>query len=78
MNDEPDAPRRPLYVEDERGRILHRAEPLMFILALLVIPAVVLEEARSEALRDAAFVLYVVIWVGFAVEPLENASRPLA
>lgn len=59
---------RPFHEEDERGRILHRAEPVMFVLALLVVPAIVLEEAGSEALRDVAFALNVVIWVGFATE----------
>jgi hypothetical protein len=33
------------YVEEPNGRIRHRAEPLLLVLALLVIPALVLEEA---------------------------------
>jgi voltage-gated potassium channel len=40
----------------------------MFALALLVVPAIVLEETSSDALPAVAFVLNLVIWLGFAVE----------
>jgi voltage-gated potassium channel len=50
------------------GRIEHRAEPVMLVLALLVIPAIVLEQAASDELREAAFALNVLIWVGFSAE----------
>jgi hypothetical protein len=56
------------YVEERNGRIHHRAERLILVLALLVIPAIVLEETSSDALQAVAFVLNVVIWVGFATE----------
>ncbi len=58
----------PFYNEKPDGRIEHRAEPLMLVLALLVIPAIVLEEASANWLRSVAFGLNVVIWVGFASE----------
>jgi len=56
------------YSEEPNGRIRHRAEPLILVLALLVVPAIVLEETSSDALQRVAFVLNVVIWVGFAAE----------
>ena len=59
---------RAFYVERPDGRIEHRAEPVMIALALLIIPAIVLEEAGSAAVRDAAYVLNVAIWLGFAAE----------
>jgi voltage-gated potassium channel len=59
---------RDFYREEPSGRIRHRAEPLILVLALLVIPAIVLEETSSDALKAVAFVLNVVIWVGFAAE----------
>jgi voltage-gated potassium channel len=59
---------RDFYTEEPSGRIRHRAEPLMLVLALLVIPAIILEETSSDALQSVAFVLNVVIWVGFAAE----------
>src|SRR6266545_2799367 len=42
------------YVEEPSGRIHHRAEPLILVLALLVVPAIVLEETSSDALQAAA------------------------
>jgi voltage-gated potassium channel len=59
---------RPFYTERPDGRIEHRAEPVMLILALLVIPAIVLEEASASWVRNVATALNVVIWVGFAAE----------
>ena len=59
---------RDFYTEEPSGRIHHRAEPLILVLALLVVPAIVLEETSSDALQAVAFVLNVVIWVGFAAE----------
>jgi voltage-gated potassium channel len=56
------------YSEEPNGRIRHRAEAVMFVLALLVVPAIVLEETSSDTLQAVAFVLNVVIWVGFASE----------
>jgi len=41
---------------------------VILVLALLVVPAIVLEETSSDALQAVALVLNVVIWVGFAVE----------
>jgi voltage-gated potassium channel len=58
----------PFYVERQDGGIEHRAEPLMLVLALLVIPALVLEASHSMAATRAGFALNVVIWAGFAVE----------
>jgi voltage-gated potassium channel len=60
--------RRRFYVEEPNGRIRHRAEPVMLVLALLVVPAIVLEETSSDALKAVALALNVLIWVGFAVE----------
>jgi voltage-gated potassium channel len=56
------------YAEEPDGRIRHRGEPVMFVLALLVVPAIVLEETSSHALQAVAFALNLVIWVGFAAE----------
>lgn len=40
----------------------------MLLLALLVVPAIVLEETASATLRAVAFGLNVAIWIGFAAE----------
>jgi voltage-gated potassium channel len=56
------------YVEEPNGRIVHRGEPVMLVLALLVVPAIVLEETASATLRAVAFGLNVAIWIGFAAE----------
>jgi voltage-gated potassium channel len=40
----------------------------MLVLALLVVPAIIFDEASSDTLQAVAFVLNVVIWVGFALE----------
>jgi voltage-gated potassium channel len=40
----------------------------MIVLALLVVPAIVLEETSSDTLQAVAFLLNIVIWVGFAAE----------
>ncbi len=61
-------PVRDFYSEEPNGRIHHRAEPMILVLALLVVPAIVLEEASSDALQTVAFALNIVIWVGFAAE----------
>ena len=58
----------PFYCELPNGRIEHRAEPVIFFLALLVIPAIILEEASTASLRTAATVLNITIWLGFAAE----------
>lgn len=58
----------PFYRELANGRIEHRAEPVVLVLALLVIPAIVLEEASDASVRAAALTLNVVIWAGFALE----------
>jgi hypothetical protein len=42
------------YVEEPSGRIRHRAEPVLLLLALLVIPALVLEESSSGELQAIA------------------------
>jgi voltage-gated potassium channel len=59
---------QPFYREAPNGRIEHRAEPAMLVLALLIIPALLMEDASSPELRTAASVLNVVIWLGFVVE----------
>jgi voltage-gated potassium channel len=56
------------YFEEPGGRVVHRAEAVMLVLALLVVPAIVLEETASATLRAFAFALNVLIWVGFAAE----------
>src|SRR5690349_12649058 len=56
------------YSEDRSGRIEHKAEPIMVALALLVIPAVALEQISSSTLHDLAFGLNLLIWVGFTIE----------
>ena len=56
------------YRELPSGHVEHRAEPMVLILALLVIPAIVLEEASASWLRTTATTLNVVIWLGFAAE----------
>lgn len=62
------AAERPLYRELPNGRIEHAAEPVVLILALLVIPAIMLGEAAATWLRTAALVLNIAIWIGFAAE----------
>jgi hypothetical protein len=69
--------RERFHVEEPNGRIRHRAEPVMFALALLVVPAIVLEETSTDALQSVAFVLNLVIWIGFAAE-LTSSSPPLS
>ena len=59
---------RDFYREEPSGRIRHRAEPLILVLALLVIPAIVFEETSSGALQNVAFFLNIIIWLGFAAE----------
>jgi voltage-gated potassium channel len=59
---------QPFYRELPSGRIEHRAEALVLVLALLVIPAIVLEEASADWLRTLALGLNIFIWVGFALE----------
>jgi voltage-gated potassium channel len=56
------------YREQADGRITHSAEWVMLVLALLVVPAVVLEASSSHALHAASFVLDLLIWIGFALE----------
>ena len=58
----------PFYRELPDGRIEHRAEPLIFVLALLVIPAIIFEEATASWLRTTATVMNITIWLGFAAE----------
>jgi hypothetical protein len=41
---------------------------MMLVLALLVIPAIVLEETASATLRGVAIGLNGVIWIGFFAE----------
>jgi voltage-gated potassium channel len=59
---------RPFYTEKPDGRIEHRAELAMFALALLVIPAILFEEASAPWLRSVGMGLNVIIWLGFATE----------
>jgi voltage-gated potassium channel len=59
---------RDFYTEQPNGRIRHRAEPLILVLALLVVPAIILEETSSDTLQAVALVLNIVIWIGFALE----------
>jgi voltage-gated potassium channel len=59
---------RPFYIERADGRIEHRAEPLMLVLALLVIPAIVLEEASNSTMRSLGWTLNAAIWLGFVAE----------
>jgi voltage-gated potassium channel len=59
---------RPFYRELPNGRIEHRAEPVILVLALLVIPAFLLEQGRSDWVRDIALGLNTFIWIGFAFE----------
>jgi voltage-gated potassium channel len=59
---------RDFYTEEPSGRIRHRAELVMLGLALLVIPAIVFEEASSGVLQNVGYLLNIIIWVGFAAE----------
>jgi voltage-gated potassium channel len=61
-------PARPFYRELPNGRIDHRAEPVILALALMIIPALLLEQTQSEVLRTVALALNGIIWVGFALE----------
>jgi voltage-gated potassium channel len=56
------------YRQLENGRIEHRAEPLILLLALLVVPALLLEQSANGGLREIALWLNLVIWGGFAAE----------
>lgn len=55
------------YTELPDGRIEHRADRAMLVLALLVIPAIVFE-ASVTWLRNVAWGLNVLVWIGFAAE----------
>ena len=64
-------PRRwwlPAYTEEADGRIRHHAEWFMLVLALLAVPAIVLEATASHALQLVALGLNVAIWAGFVAE----------
>jgi voltage-gated potassium channel len=51
------------------GRVVHRFEPVILVLALLIVPVALVEESHaSRAVEDAAAAANWVIWVGFLVE----------
>jgi hypothetical protein len=57
------------------GRVEHVFEPVLFVLALLVVPVVLVEESDApRSVRDAAAVANWVIWIGFAAELLLIAA----
>jgi hypothetical protein len=55
--------------QTETGRVAHRLEPIMFVLALLVTPVVLIEESTApHALKTTANGANWVIWIGFTLE----------
>jgi voltage-gated potassium channel len=56
------------YRELANGRIEHRAEPVAFLLALLIIPALLLEMSSGHTAHLAALALGAFIWAGFFIE----------
>ena len=61
----------PLWQQTAAGRVLHRFEPAVLGLALLVIPVVLIEEASDrEPWATIALVGNWIIWAGFAAELL--------
>lgn len=59
----------PMWQQSPDGRIVHRFEPLMLVLALLIIPVVLIEESHaSHGYKLAAAVANWVIWAAFVVE----------
>jgi voltage-gated potassium channel len=60
---------RELWRQETSGRITHRFEPVMLVLALLVIPVVLIEESSAtHGVKLAAAIANWAIWVGFAAE----------
>jgi voltage-gated potassium channel len=58
-----------MWRQAENGRVIHSFEPLMLVLALLVVPVVLVEESHSpQAVKAAAGAANWVIWLGFATE----------
>jgi hypothetical protein len=58
-----------MWTQAPDGRVSHRAEVLLLVLALLVIPVVLIQESHaSHGWRELAAALNWVIWVGFVVE----------
>jgi voltage-gated potassium channel len=58
-----------MWKQTENGRVAHRLEPIMFVLALLVIPVVLIEESNApHSLKSAATAANWVIWIGFTLE----------
>jgi voltage-gated potassium channel len=58
-----------MWRQAEDARVVHRFEPMMLALALLVVPVVLVEESRAP--RDAKMAAAAanwVIWFGFAIE----------
>jgi voltage-gated potassium channel len=58
-----------VWRQEADGRVVHVLEPLMLVLALLVIPVILVEESHAPtAIRAAAAVANWVIWAGFTAE----------
>ena len=58
-----------MWEQTDSGRVQHRFEPLILVLALLIIPVVLVEESHAPGpLKTAARVANWVIWAGFAAE----------
>jgi voltage-gated potassium channel len=58
-----------MWRQEPDGRVSHRAEIVLLVLALLVIPVVLIQESHaSHGWREAAAIANWVIWVGFVVE----------
>jgi hypothetical protein len=62
---------RAVWQQSPDGRISHRFEPIMFVLALLVVPVVLIEDSHaSHRVKVAAAAVNWFIWIGFTIELL--------
>jgi voltage-gated potassium channel len=67
----PSTERRTGWKQLPDGRVIHKFEPLMLGLALLVVPVVLVEESHpSHPIEVAAAATNWVIWIGFLIELL--------
>jgi len=58
-----------MWRQEPDGRVSHRAEIVLLVLALLVIPVVLIQESHaSHGWREAATIANWAIWIGFIVE----------
>src|SRR5690242_16911894 len=61
--------RAQFWRQTSSGRVEHRFEPVMAVLAILVIPVILIEESDApHVAKQVAATMNWVIWLGFAAE----------